>query len=464
MARKTVKRKTAKAASQTRKITKREPSPSVLLKNVASFSNSNKALQKEIKVMSKIFGENQKVLVSMKGMIDTLTSTLEHIQKQSRQINIIEEDTQKLYAGLNQVRTQSNLVNKINDQTAKLQGEINRISDFQKTSKSVSQQVKDSMDSIKNNSQMIIKIAQRIDDVRDDLRKVSGKTDSFLEISSEIGKLKNSIEKISGKTGGAEIGTQIIESLKQELGKIVEGTSFTSNLNSELEAIKITIDAISSKASKIDSLGGVIDGLKQQFDTIALKANSVEGLSLESIKELEGKINGIEEKMASVSDIVKRQDASTAEFHKKSEKLFEEIQAVKTVTSKASSDSSKEMMALLKLSEYQSSIRMNAESKYGDLKELEKMASQTADIVNLFDRISIESGEKIPLPYEVRQWAISKIFDCADKWEVRFSDVYSILTNAIGKDMFKEAVRIRQVRDIYGIRAVDEIRNDLNIS
>ena len=435
----------------------------MLLKNVASFSNSNKALQKEIKVMSKIFGENQKVLVSMKGMIDTLTSTLEHIQKQSKQINIIEADTQKLYSGLSQVRTQSNLVNKINDQTAKLQEEINRISDFQKSSKSVSQEVRDSADSIKNNSQMIIKIAQRIDDVRDELRKVSGKADSFSEISSEIGKLKNSIEEISGKTG-AEAGTQIIESLKQELGKIVEGTSFTSNLNAELEAIKITIDAISSKASKIDSLGGVIDGLKQQFDTIALKTDSVEGLSLESIKELEGKINSIEQKMASVSDIVKRQDASTAEFHKKSEKLFEEMQAVRNITSKASSDSSQEMMALLKLSEYQSGIRMNAESKYGNAKDLEKMASQTANIVNLFDRISIELGEKIPLPYEVRQWAISKIFDCADKWEIRFSDVYSILTNAIGRDMFKETVRIQQVRDIYGIRAVDEIRNDLNIS
>ena len=463
MAKMTVKKKTTKAVSQTRKITKREPSPSVLLKNVASFSDSNKALQKEIKVMSKIFGENQKVLVSMKGMIDTLTSTLEHIQKQSKQINIIEADTQKLYSGLSQVRTQSNLVNKINDQTAKLQEEINRISDFQKSSKSVSQEVRDSADSIKNNSQMIIKIAQRIDDVRDELRKVSGKADSFSEISSEIGKLKNSIEEISGKTG-AEAGTQIIESLKQELGKIVEGTSFTSNLNAELEAIKITIDAISSKASKIDSLGGVIDGLKQQFDTIALKTDSVEGLSLESIKELEGKINSIEQKMASVSDIVKRQDASTAEFHKKSEKLFEEMQAVRNITSKASSDSSQEMMALLKLSEYQSGIRMNAESKYGNAKDLEKMASQTANIVNLFDRISIELGEKIPLPYEVRQWAISKIFDCADKWEIRFSDVYSILTNAIGRDMFKETVRIQQVRDIYGIRAVDEIRNDLNIS
>ena len=487
---------------------KKEPNPSVLLKKVASVSDSNKALQKEIKVMSKIFGENQKVLVSMKGMIDTLTSTLEHIQKQSKQINIIEDDTQKLYAGLNQVRSQSNLVNKINDQTSKLEKEISKISELQKSSKSqdISKQVEDSMNSIKNNSQMIIKIAQRIDEVRDDLRKVSGKTDSFLEIGSEMDNLKNTINEISGKTAKLDTGSQIIESLKQELGRISEGVSSSSNLNAELDAIKITIDAISSKASKIDSLGGVIDGLKQQFDSIASKASSVENLSVESIKELGGKIdkieteigalaqradstafvgeglksvqeevsnfkqnvfdktNSIEQKISSVSDTLKRQDESTIEFHKKSERLFQELQSVKEVTSKASSDSSKEMMALLKLSEYQSNIRMNAESKYGVSKDIEKMASQTADIVNLFDKISIESGEKIPLPHEVRQWAVSKILDCADKWEVRFSDVYSILTNAIGRDMLKEAIRIQQVRDIYGIRAVDEIRKDLNIS
>ncbi|MDH3657616.1 MAG: chemotaxis protein [Nitrosopumilus sp.] len=505
MATKITKKKTT---AKTKKITKREPSPSVLFKKVASVSDSNKVLQKEIKAMTKIFGENQKVLVSMKGMIDTLSSTLEYIQKQSKQINIIEEDTQKLYAGLSQVRTQSNLVNKINNQTAKLQEEINKISDSQKASvpTGLSQQVEDSMESIKNNSQMIIKIAQRIDEVRDDLRKVSGKTDSFLEIGSEINKLKDSIEEVSGKTTKLETGTQIIESLKQELGKITEGVSSSSTLNDELNAIKVTIDAISSKASKIDSLGGVIDGLKQQFEAVSSKANSVDSLSLESIKELAGKIdkieteigalsqradstafvgeglksvqedfsafkqnvfdktNSIEQKIGSVSDIIKRQDTSTAEFHKKSEKLFDEMQAVKNVANKASSDSSKEMMALLKLSEYQSNIRMNAESKYGDAKVIENMASQTADMVNLFDRISIESGEKIPLPHEVRQWAVSKILDCADKWEIRFSDVYSILTNAIGRDMLKESVRIQQIRDIYGIRAVDQIRKDLNIS
>lgn len=503
-----IKKTTKKTIKPVKKVTKKEPSPSAVLKKVASVSDSNKALQKEIKAMSKIFGENQKVLVSMKGMIDTLTSTFEHIQKQSKQINIIEDDTQKLYAGLNQVRTQSNLVNKINNQTAKLQEEINRISDLQKASKSqeISKQVEDSTNSIKNNSQMIIKIAQRIDEVRDDLRKVSGKTDSFLEVGSEMSKLKSNIEEISGKTAKLETGSQIIESLKQELGKITERVSSTSNLDAELEAIKVTIDAISSKASKIDSLGGIIDGLKQQFDTVSSKAGSVDNLSLESINELTGKIdkieteigalsqradstafvgeglksvqedissfkqnvfdktNSIEQKVATVSDILKRQDASTAEFHKKSEKLFAELQSVKNVTSKASSDSSKEMMALLKLSEYQSNIRMNAESKYGEPKDLENMAAQTADIVNLFDRISIESGEKIPLPHEVRQWAVAKILDCADKWEIRFSDVYSILSNAIGRDMLKESVRIQQIRDIYGIRAVDEIRRDLNIS
>ena len=140
------------------------------------------------------------------------------------------------------------------------------------------------------------------------------------------------------------------------------------------------------------------------------------------------------------------------------------MKSVKNVTSKTSKESSKEIMALLKLSEYQSKIRMHAESKHGDAKDLENMTSQTAEIVNLFDRLSIEAGEKIPLPHEVRQWAISKILDCADKWEIRFSDIFAILINTIGKELLKESIRIQQIRDIYGIRAVDEVRNELNIS
>ena len=71
-----------------------------------------------------------------------------------------------------------------------------------------------------------------------------------------------------------------------------------------------------------------------------------------------------------------------------------------------SDESSKEVLALLKLSEYQSGIRMRAESKYGDIKDIEKMTTDTVDIINLFDKLSIESNDKIPLPHEVRQWAI----------------------------------------------------------
>ena len=107
---------------------------------------------------------------------------------------------------------------------------------------------------------------------------------------------------------------------------------------------------------------------------------------------------------------------------------------------------------------------MLAESKYGTFQDIEKMAEQTVEIVNLFDRLSIESEKKIPLPHEVRQWAISTIFDCADKWEIRFDDLFKMLLDSLGKNLLKESIRIQQVRDIFGIKAVDKIKNGLKIS
>ena len=402
-------RRTTKS-SKTKKTVKKDPTPTVLLKKVASVSDSTKTLSKEIRSMTKIFTDNQKILVSMKNMIDSLTSTLEHIQKQSRQVKILEEDTQKLFSGLNQIRGQSNIVTKINDQTVRLQVQVNHLKESQKAadSEKISQKISQSMDSIKNNSQMIIKISQRIDEVRDDLRKVSAKPQTSPSVAKD------------------------------------------------LDDIKRRITSISENAVQIESLNGVIEGLKQQFQTISTKSESLENLT--------AKTNSIEQKISNISDLVRRYDASASEFHQKTDHIFQELQGLKNVTSKAASNTSKEMMALLKLSEYQSNIRMNSESKYGETKDLENMASQTTQIINLFDKLSIEAQEKMPIPHEVRQWAVSKIFDCADKWEIRFSDVLNILTNKLGRDLLKESIRIKQVRDIYGIRAVDEIRNELNIS
>jgi len=80
------------------------------------------------------------------------------------------------------------------------------------------------------------------------------------------------------------------------------------------------------------------------------------------------------------------------------------------------------------------------------------------------DIIICRSEKKIPLPSEVRQWAIGTIFDCADRWEIRFDDLFKILLDSLGKNLLKESIRIQQVRDIFGIKAVDKIKNKLKLS
>ena len=446
----TSKTKKKKVKSKTTKTTKKEPTSAAVLKKVATVSDSTKMLSKEIKAMTKIFSENQKVLVTMKNMIDSLTSALEYIQKQSKQINILEDDTQKLFAGLNQVKGQSNLVIKINDQTARLQEEITKIRKGSSETEKLSQKVSQSMDSIKNNSQMIIKIAQRIDEVRDDLRNVSAKTDTSSSVSKDLGDIRRKIESISGKAEQIQTLYGVIDGLKQQFQTVTNKAESLVNLSGKMDTME---SEISSLLKRADSSAFVGEGLKSiQSDFSDFKEN------------VSKKTSAIVEKVSSISDLIKRSEASTSEFHSKTDKVFQDLQELKGVTNKASSDTSKEMMALLKLSEFQSNIRMNAESKYGELKDIENMADQTTQIINLFDKLSIEAQEKMPIPHEVRQWAVSKIFDCADKWEVRFSDVFNILTNSLGRDLLKEAIRIRQVRDIFGIRAVDEIRKELNIS
>ena len=170
------------------------------------------------------------------------------------------------------------------------------------------------------------------------------------------------------------------------------------------------------------------------------------------------------EKISSISEMINRTEASSAEFHKKADSIIQELQKIRNDTNKATITTSNEVIGLLKLSEYQSDIRMLAESKYGTLDDIKKMAEQTAEIVNLFDKLSIESEKKIPLPHEVRQWAIGTMFDCADKWEIRFDDLFKILLDSLGQNLLKESMRIQQVRDIFGIKAVDKMKNQLKIS
>ena len=398
--------KKSKKTTKTTKKTIKAPTNTALLKKVATVSDSTKTLSKEIKSMTRIFAENQKVLVAMKNMMGSLATTMEQIQKQSKQINVIEEDTQRLYSGLNQVRGQSSIVAKLNSQTNKLQEQIKKIEEEQKSglkADKIMQAVSESFDSIRNNSKMIMRISERIDSVKDDIKKVSEKAEIPISVPG-------------------------------------------------LEEIKLNVQSISSRTG---NLSGDITNLKNELNNIVAKA--------EALSNVGNRTEKIEKDVLDLAELLNRAEASTSEFHQKTNQIFQELQGIKNVTNKASTDTSKEVIALLKLSEYQSNVRMTTETKYGEIKDLENMASQTAEIVNLFDKLSIESQEKLALPYEVRQWAVSKILDCADRWEIRFTDVLNLLINQLGRNILKESIRMRQVRDIFGIRAVDEIRQELGI-
>jgi len=203
----------------------------------------------------------------------------------------------------------------------------------------------------------------------------------------------------------------------------------------------------SDKTPDISALLKNLENIKSEFITLREYVGS-------STDELEEKISGVVEMLG-------RSDASSAEFHKKADSIIQELQKIRN---KATSNTSKEVIGLLKLSEYQSNIRMHAESKYGSLQDIEKMAEQTAEIINDFDKLSIEAENKIPLPHEVRQWAISTIFDCADRWEIRFADVFNRLLESLGKNLLKESIRVQQVRDVFGTRAIEQIKNELDLS
>ena len=206
----------------------------------------------------------------------------------------------------------------------------------------------------------------------------------------------------------------------------------------------------SDKIPDISALLKNLENIKSEFVTLREYVGS-------TTDELEEKISGVVE-------MLDRSDASSAEFHKKADLMIQELQKIRNATNKATSNTSKEVLGLLKLSEYQSNIRMQAESKYGSLQDIEKMAEQTTEIINDFDKLSIESENKIPLPHEVRQWAISTIFDCADRWEIRFADVFDRLLESLGKNLLKESIRVQQVRDIFGTRAIEQIKNELGLS
>jgi len=393
-----------------------------ILKKMSSISDATKALASEVKAMSKIFVENQKILISLKSMVDAVNSSLEQIQKNSRQINIIEEDTQRLFSGMSQVKTHSTLIEKINDQINRLQDQVGKVHQKQESipdTNKIMQSVADNLDSIRNNTKMIMNISDKTEKIREELKNVSSNAES-------------------------------LSNLKNEIGSISTKTEPLLNLDSQIRKVGTEIESLIKKTDSLSVLSGDIRNVNAEFSNF--KENVL------------GKTKELDEKMSDFAELLNRNSASISEFNKKTYEISQQLQEIQGITHKTSQSTSREVMGLLRLSEFQSNIRMRSESKYGTLEDIQKMVAQTVDMINLFDRLSVEVETKMPLPLEVKQWSLSKILDCADRWEVRFTDVFRLLISELGSDLVKESIRMEQVRDLYGIRAVDEVRHELNIS
>ncbi|MDE1815310.1 MAG: chemotaxis protein, partial [Thaumarchaeota archaeon] len=152
------------------------------LKKMNAISEATKVLASEVKTMSKIFAENQKILVSLKSMIDGVNSSLDQIQKNSRQMNILEEDTQRLFHGMSQVKAHSNLIEKINEQIGRLQDQVSKIHQKQADIPDVSklmQSIADNLDSTRNNTKMIMHVSEKTEKIREEIKAVTTKAESL---------------------------------------------------------------------------------------------------------------------------------------------------------------------------------------------------------------------------------------------------------------------------------------------
>lgn len=423
------------------------------LKKMSMISEATKVLASEVKTMSKIFTENQKILISLKSMIDGVNSSLDQIQKSSRQINILEEDTQRLFHGMSQVKAHSNLIEKINDQINRLQDQVTKIHQKQDDIPDVGklmQSIADNLDSTRNNTKMIMHISDKTEKIREEIKAASGKSEALSKLDSEMEEVKKSTRDMAERAEKISNLEENISNLKAEIGKVVARTEPMVGLDSQIRNVGTEIDSLIKRTESLGTLGSDIRNVNSEF---AGFKNSV----LAKTKELE-------EKMSDFAELLNRNSASISEFNKTTFEISKQLNDIRGVANKASENTSREVMGLLRLSEFQSNIRMRSESKYGTLDDIQKMVSQTADMINLFDRLSIDAETKMPLPLEVKQWSISKILDCADRWEIRFTDVFKMLISELGADLVKESVRIEQVRDLFGIRSVDEVRHELNIS
>ena len=420
---------------------KREPTQAAMIKKVAAVSDATKSLSTEVRSIGKIFADNQKTMASIKSAIDAVASSLEEIHRQSRQINMLEEDTKKIFAGLSQARERSASVARLEAQASSMKEAMARIEKAAPGAQDLARQVGDSMDSIRNNSKMIIKIAQRVDEIREQLREVYGRTESLGRVAPELESLKARVEEAAA--GAAPQAG--MEQLRADLEKVASAGA--AQLAREMEGIGSSISDISAKAERIAGLEVVIDGLKRQFDEAASRADPAAAIAAE-MESMKAKLDELARGAPEVA-------AVRTEVASLRGELAERAGAIETRLAEIGGRASSDAGHLMRLSEVQSRIRMASESKYGGMDEISRMCAGLAELAG------VQAGGDGP--EEAQRWAVSRILECADRWEVRLAELLEKLRAAVGDKRLASLVQVRQVREIYGTRGADQVRSELGL-
>lgn len=234
-----------------------------------------------------------------------------------------------------------------------------------------------------------------------------------------------------------------MEEAAAELRRLSEGVGQVRGAAPELAAVRQRLSEMAG--------GGADEGLQRRLRSIEDAVREIAGGGAGGGAPAGGaleRIGAVEERLSSLAEAAARSEEAAAEFRGRAAGLLEGLQAGGGAEGGAPAGGG----ALLRLAACESAIRMAAESKRGGAEELGEMAERAAEMAGL------PGGAP-----QAARWAVARIIDCAGRWEVRFSDAFAVLSGALGRDRLGGLVRLPQVRDVYGTRAVDEIRGELGL-
>ena len=298
-------------------------------------------------------------------------------------------------------------------------------------------------------------------------------------VATEVAAMREQVERAASRADAAAtaVATEVAamrEQVERAASRADAAASAAGEATAEIKARAATADArpgadpalaarIGSIESKLDALAKIAE-LAEQADAQAPAAEPSGAAEADIARlgdDLASRTDSIERRIDSLADALSRSEASASEFRASAGAALGRLRGPREAEGGAPGGPSADATAILRLSEYRSGIGMRAESKYGGTDDLDAMASRTADIVGILGRAP--GGDAGIRPAEVRRWAVSRILECADRWDVRFSDALALLVARLGRDAVGEAVRERQVRDVYGARAVAELRAELGM-